>query len=181
MPTVWLVTGAWRLGWLLLLLTAEAVGARYWWDIALQLPTVERALPMAAVVPPLLAISASGVLVELWPEQMATTARPPSALRAVRFAAVAASGLAAAVVASGRVEAVPFAATAVGVAIAGVLAPVAGRWTWMPLLLASYGWLQFATFHPYADAWAHHGPLLAGFLLVSAAVYSLAPLGTVGR
>jgi hypothetical protein len=160
--TIWLLARAWLLHRMFLLLIAEAATARYWWDLAVQLPTVERAIPMAAVLPPLLAITLSGALVELWPQQMETTARSPSAVRAARFAVVVASGATAAVVASGRSDRLILAATVLGIAIAGVAAPSLRRWTWMPLVLVGYAWMQYAAMHPYTAVDAR-GAVLAAF------------------
>jgi hypothetical protein len=153
------------------LVIAEAVVARYWWHTSVAMPTVERALPMAAVVPPLLAVSLTGSLVERWPQQLATAARSAVAIRAVRFAAVVAGGLVAALVAAGHTDRTPVLATAAGVALAGLAAPTLQRWTWMPLMLAGYAWLQYAAWHPYEPV--PHLVLAASLgLAVGALVYA---------
>jgi hypothetical protein len=149
--TARVVVRAWRLDRALAIAVAEAVVARTWWHTSTHLPTVERAVPMAAVVPPLLTISLSWAMLEQWSQQMATTTRSPVVLRAGRFAALLAIGVAAAFTAAARADGMVIATTAVGVALAGLVEPTLRRWTWMPLVLAGYAWLQYAARHPVGD------------------------------
>jgi hypothetical protein len=128
---------------------------------------------MAAVLPPLLAISLTGGLVELWPQQMETTARSPVGLRAVRFAVVLASGLVAAFIAVGDADRTPIVATAVGVTLAALVAPTLRRWTWKPLLLAGYVWMQYAAVHPYQPMVPEATLAATAGLVVGGCVYAL--------
>jgi hypothetical protein len=171
--TAWLVGRAWGLDRALAVAILEAVAARYWWHTSVQLPTVERAIPMSAVLPPLLAISLTGVLVERWPQPMATTARSAIVLRAARYAVLLAVAAAAAAAAAGRTQDTEVWATTLGVAFAGLAAPTLRHWTWMPLVLAGYAWMQHAGRHPYDQAVPHGAAVAAIVLILGGAAYAL--------
>jgi hypothetical protein len=160
-PTLLLLGRMWGLHVALPLAALEGLTALWWWEGGATIPTIDRAVPMPAVLPPLLAISIAWVLVERWPDALATAARSPQLIRLGRYAAAQAICLAAALGASALgTDHGAVALTVIGVSAAGLLAPVLQGWLWMPLVMAGYAWLQLAA-RQYSGDYLHNAIALA--------------------
>jgi hypothetical protein len=173
MRVAWLVGRAWDLHIGLGLAAAVSLLAREWWNVDATVPTVDRALPMAAVVPPALALATAWTLVERWPIPTQAAARSLVVVRAVRFAAVVTTCAAAGAVASwGDGQGETPAVAVIGVACAATLTPTTQRWTWLPLTAAGYAWLQHAARGSMGDYLPHDAAVAIAACIVGAVVYA---------
>jgi hypothetical protein len=138
------------------LAAAGAVCGYGWWEGGTSIPTVEPPVPMPILLPPLLVIALSWTLVERWPASMQISARRPAVVRLARYFATLVVGSGAACVASLHSPGLEtLSLTAIGIGLAGMLAPFIGRWLWMPLVVAGYGWLQYGVTVVDGDYLAH--------------------------
>jgi hypothetical protein len=174
MQTIVLLSRVWGLRSALLLAGIEGLASLYWWRGGTPVPTIERNIPMPALLPAVLVISLTFVLIERWPEQMCTSARALTRIRLARYGACLVVALIPAYAASMRgLDHETASLTAVGLGLAGVLAPVLGCWTWMPLMLLGYGWLQYAAHNVTGDYLTHDVLLAWGSVIAGGGAYAL--------
>src|SRR5262249_20981238 len=145
MPRWATLARAWRLDVAGIIAVGAGAAAALWWDAATPVPTVDRAVPIIAILPTVLVLSVGWVLVERWPSAMAPAWRSPELVRLGRYVVVQGVCGSAAAVATIRAGTDCVAVTLVGVALVGVLAPWLRGWYWVPMLLTGYLWLQVST------------------------------------
>jgi hypothetical protein len=184
MRTVLLLGRIWQLHVAILPAVVGCVVARHWWHAGATVPTIERAVPMPAVLPVFMTLGLTWGLVERWPDQMRTASRSTIGLRLARYAVVIGLAAAATAVAGTSSQDQETAwLTVIGVGLAGVSEPMLGRWLWAPLVLAGYAWLQYRVHQADHHSLAPDAAIAAMIGLLGACTYALFPtiLGRVCR